>query len=85
MWGYPHEEESWPRFSGLHRHSCQVKDDGTIRCWGPDYNGELGDNPSLSQSCLQVGWYRSPLDLRAMGGRLPIVDTFRTFAVQVAL
>lgn len=34
------------RFSGSHRHSCQVQDDGTIRCWGPNYNGELGDGTS---------------------------------------
>ncbi len=32
------------------QHTCTVKDDGTVWCWGYNNNGELGDNTTNSSS-----------------------------------
>src|SRR5262245_1882632 len=31
------------RISAGERHTCQVVDDGTVRCWGDNGRGQLGD------------------------------------------
>lgn len=35
-----------------HFHTCAVKTDGTLWCWGNNEDGELGDGTSAGQACL---------------------------------
>src|SRR5690349_13133336 len=40
------------RISGGARHACQVNEDGTVRCWGSNDFGQLGDGRLTSQPIL---------------------------------
>jgi alpha-tubulin suppressor-like RCC1 family protein len=31
-----------------HQHACAIRSDGTVRCWGDDSSGQLGDGPTDS-------------------------------------
>jgi len=35
---------NWESVSASKNHTCGVKTDGTLWCWGCNYNGEIGDN-----------------------------------------
>ena len=36
-------------------HTCQVNDDGTVRCWGRNENGQLGDGKAIVQLSADTG------------------------------
>jgi hypothetical protein len=31
-------------------HTCQIKEDGTVRCWGSNHNGQLGDGTNITRT-----------------------------------
>ena len=37
------DEDDWTEISAGHRHSCGIRADGTLWCWGSRDNGRLGD------------------------------------------
>lgn len=46
----------WTQVSAGHDHTCALKNDGTLWCWGSNSHGQLGVGPSWSESPLRVLW-----------------------------
>ena len=42
------------RLSSGDNHSCQLEYDGTVRCWGSNGSGQLGDGTLGGNTCLCV-------------------------------
>lgn len=42
------------RLAAHGEHSCAIKTDGTLWCWGSNFVGELGDNRSFSATPVPV-------------------------------
>src|ERR1051326_6319451 len=38
------------RLAAGFQHSCAILDDGSIRCWGDNHSGQLGDGTNFSRS-----------------------------------
>jgi len=49
-------------------HSCALVDDGTVRCWGNNPDGQLGDGSFYTSSIAQ------PVCLSGSGSRCPMLD-----------
>ncbi|MDQ1295004.1 MAG: hypothetical protein QG608_2889 [Actinomycetota bacterium] len=49
------QEDRWIDVGAGHHHTCGVRDNGTLWCWGSDLNGEIGDGPGLGDGLIQVG------------------------------
>jgi alpha-tubulin suppressor-like RCC1 family protein len=43
-----------PMISVGGRHTCLLTSDGSVKCWGNNYHGELGDDSSIEESLLPV-------------------------------
>src|SRR5947207_1471887 len=41
--------DSPARLTAGFTHSCQVNDDGTVRCWGRNVSGQLGDGTTINR------------------------------------
>lgn len=55
---------------------CVLRQDGSLKCWGDNFSGQLGLGDSLN---------RSPLDAQVMGDNLPAVDLNSLGVVQMAM
>src|SRR5690242_20437263 len=42
--------DSGPRIAAGNLHTCQVNEDGTVRCWGDNSFGQLGDGTTISRA-----------------------------------
>jgi alpha-tubulin suppressor-like RCC1 family protein len=57
------------QISARGNHSCAVLDDGTVKCWGENYKGQLGQNDAKSEMSMigvgpnQMGDYLTPIEL----------------------
>jgi alpha-tubulin suppressor-like RCC1 family protein len=53
--------------SGIGNHSCIVKDDATVKCWGMNMVGELGDGTTTSSSSPRSAATSSPVTSMSLG------------------
>src|SRR2546423_9352186 len=56
------------------RHACAIRDDGTVACWGLNYEGQLGDGTSVDRT--------SPVPVVNLGQAISIAaGEFHTCAI----